>query len=303
MINSNETTVMHESVLLNEILNYLNPQAGDLFIDGTANGGGHTFAIWEKIKPNGKIIAIDKDCNLVESLKLKAKSQGANIIAVCDSYANIKNIVDQKDFGDASGVLLDLGYSSYHIDLSGRGFSFQKDEPLIMRYDKDLSLGSGVTAMDVVNSFPENEIADIIYKYGEEHLSRRIAKEIVVNRKRKRIETTKELVEIVERAYPKRFFRKISPATKTFQALRIFVNQELEDLERVLPQIVDILKPGGRAAIISFHSLEDRIVKNFFRDNKDKFEIITKKPIVPTREEQLENPRARSAKLRIAEKK
>lgn len=294
---------VHKPVLLNEILEHLNPQAGDSFIDGTANGGGHTFAFWEKVRPDGKILAVDKDCGLVESLELKAQNQGVNIIAVCDSYANLKNIVGQQDFGSASGVLLDLGYSSYHIDLSGRGFSFQKDEPLNMRYDKDLSLGSGLTAADVVNSFPENELADIIYKYGEERLSRRIAKEIVLSRRRKKIETTKELAEIVERAYPKKFFRKVSPATKTFQALRIFVNQELEDLEKFLPQVSDILKPKGRIAIISFHSLEDRIVKNFFRDNKDKFEIVTKKPIIPTREEVLENPRARSAKLRVAIKK
>ena len=293
--------MIHKPVLLNEILEFLNPKQGDVFIDGTANGGGHTLALWEKVKPTGKILAIDKDREIVEELKKKVRKDGKNIQVVSDSYANLKNIVDQKEFGKISGILLDLGYSSFHIDISGRGFSFQKDEPLIMRYESDIKAGEDLTAYEVVNSFSENEIADIIYKYGEERASRKIAKRIVLIRKQKKIETSSELAEIIADVFFKKN-SKIHPATKTFQALRIFVNNELGDLEKVLPQMHEILKKGGKVAVISFHSLEDRIVKNFFKNNKDKFKIITKKPIIADKEEIRENPRARSAKLRIVEK-
>lgn len=293
--------MIHKPVLLNEILEFFNPKQGDIFIDGTANGGGHTLALWEKVKPTGKVLAIDKDKDIVGELKRKVKEGGQNILVVSDSYANLKNIVDQKEFGKISGILLDLGYSSYHVDVSGRGFSFQRDEPLIMRYESDIEIGKDLTAYEVVNSFSENDIADIIYKYGEDRASRKIAKRIVLKRKQKKIETSSELAEIIADVFGKKHF-KIHPATRSFQALRIFVNDELGDLERALPQMYEILKTGGKIAIISFHSLEDRIVKNFFRDNKDKFKIITKKPIIAGREETKENPRARSAKLRIVEK-
>ncbi len=293
--------MIHKPVLLNEILEFFNPKQGDIFIDGTANGGGHTLALWDRVKPTGKVLAIDKDKDIVKKLKEKVKEDNKNIQIVSDSYANLKNIVDQKEFGKVSGILLDLGYSSYHIDVSGRGFSFQKDEPLIMRYEPDIEIGKDLTAYEVINSFSENDIADIIYKYGEERASRKIAKRIVLKRKQKNIETSGELAEIIEEVFFKKHF-KIHPATKSFQALRIFVNDELGNLERALPQMHEILKTGGKVAIISFHSLEDRIVKNFFRDNKDKFKIITKKPVVADKEETKENPRARSAKLRVAEK-
>ncbi|MEK7453122.1 MAG: 16S rRNA (cytosine(1402)-N(4))-methyltransferase RsmH [Patescibacteria group bacterium] len=293
--------MIHKPVLLKEILEYFNPKDGDLFIDGTANGGGHTLALWNMIKPTGRVLAIDKDSKIVSSLKKKVEEGAFDINVVSGSYADIKNIVNQKDFGNVSGILLDLGYSSYHIDESGRGFSFQKDEPLIMRYESDVKIGKDLTAYEVINSFQENEIADILYKYGEERFSRKIAKRIILKRREKKIESSLELAEVIASVFPKRHF-KINPATKSFQALRIFVNNELADLENFLPNMRDILKVGGRVAIISFHSLEDRIVKNFFRDNKDKFKIITKKPLVPQYEEIRENPRARSAKLRIAEK-
>ena len=293
--------MVHKPVLLKEILEVFNPQVGDLFIDGTANGGGHTLALWAGVKPTGKILAIDKDSSIVENLKSKVEKEGLNIRVVADSYANLKNIVDQEEFGKVSGILLDLGYSSYHVDLSGRGFSFQKDEPLIMRYESDIKAGEDLTAYEVVNSFSESDIADILYKYGEERASRKIAKRIVLKRREKKIETSSELAEVILGAFGKRH-SKIHPATKSFQALRIFVNDELGDIEKVLPQMHEILKVGGKVAIISFHSLEDRIVKTFFKNNKDKFKIITKKPIVAEREEVLENKRARSAKLRIVEK-
>jgi len=291
---------IHRPVLLKEVLESLDPKKGDIFVDGTANGGGHTMALWEMVRPTGKIISIDKDAEIVKTLKEKIDRENTGVKVNCDSYANIKNIVDQKDLGNISGILLDLGYSSYHVDLSGRGFSFQKDEPLIMRYEADAEPGKDITAYDVVNSFPEDDIADILYKYGEERASRKIAKRIVLQRRKKKIETSGELAELIENIFPKR--GKIHPATKSFQALRIFVNDELGDLEKILSASYDVLKNGGRLAIISFHSLEDRIVKNFFRENKDKFKIITKKPIIAEQEEIRENPRARSAKLRVAEK-
>jgi 16S rRNA (cytosine1402-N4)-methyltransferase len=291
---------IHKPVLLKKVLEYLNPKQGDIFVDGTANGGGHTMALWNTVRPNGKIISIDKDTDIVRTLKKKIEKENANIKVFCDSYANIKNIVDQKDLRNISGILLDLGYSSYHVELSGRGFSFQKDEPLIMRYEADAKAGKDLTAYDVVNSFPENQIADILYKYGEERASRKIAKRIVLQRRKKKIETSGELAELIESIYPKR--GRLHPATKSFQALRIFVNDELSDLEKLLSVSHDILKKGGRLAIISFHSLEDRIVKNFFRENKNKFKIITKKPIISEQDETRENPRARSAKLRVVEK-
>jgi len=291
---------IHKPVLLKKVLEYLNPKRGEIFVDGTVNGGGHTMALWEKVKPDGKIISIDKDAEIVKILKKKIEKEDANIKVFCSSYANIRNIVDQKDLGNISGILLDLGYSSYHIESSGRGFSFQKDEPLIMRYEADTEPGKDLSAYEVLNSFPENEIADILYKYGEEKASRKIAKRIVLKRKKKKIESSKELAELIEDIYPKR--GKLHPATKTFQALRIFVNSELSDLQKFLLESPEVLKKGGRLAIISFHSLEDRIVKNFFRENKDKFKIITKKPIVAEKDELKENLRARSAKLRVAEK-
>jgi len=293
--------MIHTPVLLDEVLEYLDPKEGEVFVDGTCNGGGHTMALWRKVMPSGHIIAIDKDSHATQELSLKVGDVGANVIINERSYAEIKDIVDLKDFGKVSGILLDLGYSSFHVDASGRGFSFKRDEPLIMRYEAKLTDGD-ITAYRVVNSFPENDIADVIYKCGEERHSRKIAKKIVEARKKKKIETSLELADIVESAFPKRAHWKIHPATKTFQALRIYVNKELEDLTIALNEFYDVLKPGGRVAIISFHSLEDRIVKNFFKENKDKFKTLTKKPIVATKEEIEQNPRSRSAKLRVAEK-
>ncbi|OHA52322.1 MAG: 16S rRNA (cytosine(1402)-N(4))-methyltransferase [Candidatus Terrybacteria bacterium RIFCSPLOWO2_01_FULL_48_14] len=297
--------MIHKPVLLNEVLEVLNPQPGQLFIDGTANGGGHTLAILERIKPNGKILAIDKDRDLVDRLQaISYKLQANEIVPVCGSYGDIKKIADDHGFYQVSGILLDLGYSSHHLERSGRGFSFQKDEPLIMRYETESDLGTGLTARDAVNQFSERDLADIFYRYGEERFSRRIAKSIYLARKKKKIETTKELADIVAFAYPKRFFYKIHPATKVFQALRVFVNNELGELENALPQALETLAPGGKIAVISFHSLEDRIVKNFFKAEKEKgiINIITKKPLISGDDEIRDNPRARSAKMRVAEK-
>ncbi|MCR4323105.1 MAG: 16S rRNA (cytosine(1402)-N(4))-methyltransferase RsmH [Candidatus Azambacteria bacterium] len=296
--------VIHTPVLLQEVLEALNPKPGQCFIDATANGGGHTFALWDRVKPNGMILAIDKDHDLVERLTREARERKANVIAVAGSYGDLAAIASAYNVTNVAGILFDLGYSSYHIDQSGRGFSFQKDEPLLMRYESEGSTKGGMTAAEAVNQLSEEELADIIYQYGEDRLARRIASTICVARKRGRILTTKQLADIVAQAYPKRMFSRINPATKTFQALRIFVNQELAELERVLPQARDILAEDGVIAIITFHSLEDRIVKRFFQSEKgNQLDIITKKPIVPTPQEAHENRRARSAKLRVAVKK
>lgn len=261
------------------------------------------MAIAEKIAPDGKVIAIEWDSEIAKKLELKVKSLKLkeNIKVVNDSYANLKEILIKEGIEKIDGIVLDLGFSSVHLEESGRGFSFQKDEPLDMRYNTE----SGETAAEIINSYNEKDLADIIYKYGEEGFSRQIAKKIVEERRKKRILTTMELAEMVKSAVPA-FYRKgkINCATKTFQALRIAVNGEFENIENVLPQIVEVLNQGGRAAIISFHSLEDRIIKNFFRNNvkEGKLKLINKKPIIASEEELRENPRARSAKLRVVEK-
>ncbi|MBI5913447.1 16S rRNA (cytosine(1402)-N(4))-methyltransferase RsmH [Candidatus Azambacteria bacterium] len=296
--------MIHKPVLLQEVLEALHPATGQCFIDATANGGGHTFALWERVKPNGMVLAIDKDRDLVQRLAQEACERKANVIAVCGSYGDLAAIASEHNVANVAGILFDLGYSSYHIDLSRRGFSFQKDEPLLMRYEPGDRMEKGMTAAEAVNQLSEVELADIIYRYGEERLARRIARAICVERKKERILTTKQLADIVAHVYPKRAFSRINPATKTFQALRIFVNQELAELERALPQARDIVTEGGVVAVITFHSLEDRIVKRFFQSEKNKdLDIITKKPIVPTAQEADENRRARSAKLRVAVKK
>lgn len=293
---------IHIPVLLHEILDIFQPLPGQCFVDGTANGGGHTFALWERVQPNGMILAIDKDCDLIKRLEKKAEERKARIVCACGSYADIERIIAEKNIAHVSGILLDLGYSSYHIEGSGRGFSFQKDEPLIMRYEPNAT--EGVTARDVVNEFSETDLADIFYRYGEERFSRRIARVICEARKRTPIETTLQLADIVSAGKPRRFWGRIHPATKVFQALRIYVNEELADLERALPALISAAGTDGKIAIITFHSLEDRIVKHYFKqqEKEGKIKIITKKPMIPTDAEMKENPRARSAKLRVAVK-
>ena len=260
--------MVHKPVLLQEVLEVLHPIAGQCFIDATANGGGHTFALWERVKPHGMVLAIDKDRDLVDRLTAEALERKANVVAVCGSYGDLAQIASAHNVKNVAGILFDLGYSSYHIDRSGRGFSFQKDEPLLMRYESEAHRSNGMTAAEAVNQLSEQELADVIYRYGEERFARRIARVICSARKKERILTTKQLVAIVTEAYPKGKFTRINPATKTFQALRIFVNQELAELEKALPQARDIVSEGGVVAVIAFHSLEDRIVKQFFQSEK-----------------------------------
>lgn len=272
----------------------MNPKPGENFIDCTIDGGGHAKEILKKISPDGKLLGIDLDEEMIKNTRAEIKNE--NLILVNDNFKNLKKITEEKKFSPVSGILIDLGWSSIQIEKSGRGFSFLKDEPLDMRYSN-----FRMTAAEAVNQLSEKDLADIFWQYGEERFSRRIAKKIVETRKKKRILTTLDLVEAVKAAVPGKYERgRIHPATRVFQALRIYVNQELENLKAVLPQAVEILAPGGRLAVISFHSLEDRIAKNFFREMKKegRLEILTKKPIVAGEEEIKLNPRARSAKLR-----
>lgn len=291
---------MHTPVLLKESIEILDPKPGEFFIDGTAGSGGHSAKILEKIGLSGKLICIDWDKNNIKKLEEIKKERGwENVILIHDNYKNIPEILKNKNLLKADGLIIDLGFSSEQLDSSTgerKGFSFMKDEQLDMRYgDEDL------TAAEVVNSFNEKELADIFWKYGEERFSRQIAKKITEERKKKRILTTFELVEIIKKSVPKSYERgRIHPATRVFQALRIYVNNELENLEMILKNLDKILKPKGRATIISFHSLEDRLVKNYFRQiAKDvKAEILTKKPIMASEEEIKNNQRSRSAKMR-----
>jgi len=289
---------MHIPVLQKEVIEYLDPKPNENFIDCTIGEGGHTLAILEKNGPEGKVLGIEWDPELYKNLKKEIPrwNLGKRVVLVNDSYTNLKEIVEREKFQPVSGILFDLGFSSWHLEESGRGFSFEKNEPLDMRYN----LENPLTAEKIVNNWPEREIEKILREYGEERFARRIAREIVQERKIKPIKITFQLVETIKKATPIWYHhRKIHPATRTFQALRIAVNDELKNLEIALPQAVEILEKDGKLAVISFHSLEDRIVKNFFREN---LKVITKKPIRPFLEEIELNPRSRSAKLRVGQK-
>ncbi len=291
---------MHTPVLLNETIKYLDPKEGDFVIDATVGAGGHSKEILKIIGLRGKLLGMDWDFEQIrraeEILDGKLNEQ---VILIQGNYGDLKEIILRGKFRLADSVLVDLGFSSDQLDLSGRGFSFQKDEPLDMRFD---AVGNSVTAMEVVNGSREDELAEIIWKYGEERFSRKIARAIIDRRHKERILTTFQLIEAIASAMPKTAIKnsKINFATRTFQALRIYVNQELENLERLLGSLGDILKPGGKVVIISFHSLEDRIVKNSFKGmaKEKRLEILTKKPVVAGAEEIIKNPRSRSAKLR-----
>lgn len=286
---------MHISVLLKETIQGLCPKENENFIDCTLNGGGHTKEILKHNGPKGKILGIEWDKEIFDNIK---KENIDRLIAVNDSYVNLKKIAEENGFNNVSGILFDLGMSSYQIDEEKKGFSFRKNEPLIMSYGEE-----NQSAAKIVNEYSEVELEKIIREYGEEKFSRKIAKKIIEERKNKKIETTFQLIEIIKKAIPKTYqYSKIHFATRTFQALRIETNQELENIKKALPQAIELLISEGRIAIISFHSLEDRIVKNYFKEQEQKkiIKILTKKPITPEEQEIKINPRARSAKLRIA---
>ena len=300
--------MVHIPVLQKEVLQYLEPKPNENFIDCTIGEGGHTAAILEKTGHKGKILGIEADTELYQKLKSRmAEFPISNfqfskrLILVNDNFVNLKEIVKREKFKSVSGILFDLGMSSWHLEESGRGFSFQKKEPLDMRYNP----GNPLTAEKILNYWSEREIEKILREYGEEQLSQQIAKEIIELRKLRPIKNTFQLVEIIKKVVPLWYqHKKIHFATRTFQALRIAVNDELNNLKKALPQAVDILKDGGRLVVISFHSLEDRIVKNFFKNyigiTYVKLQILTKKPIRPGEEEIKINLRSRSAKLRAA---
>jgi 16S rRNA (cytosine1402-N4)-methyltransferase len=294
--------MIHKPVLLKEILEYLGPKPNENFIDCTTGEGGHALAIIERILPEGRVLGIDRDPGLIQQLKVKGQKSKVknNIVLVSDSYVNLKDIVERLKFGPVHGILFDLGMSSWHLEESGRGFSFLRDEPLDMRYDSRIQ--NRLTAEKIVNEYPQEGLEKILREYGQERFSRRIAQEIFKERGTKPIKTTFQLLAAIKRAIPaKNRHKKIHFATRTFQSLRITVNDELNNLKKALPQAINVLGPGGRIVTISFHSLEDRIVKNFFRDlSPEKLKILTKKPITPSGEEIKTNPRSRSAKLRAA---
>lgn len=291
---------MHKPVLLKEVIKFLDPKDGEFFIDGTFGGGGHSQAILEKVGPKGKLLGVDLDKSQIVNGKLRF-SHYRNVVLVQGNYTDLPEILKNEKLDKADGLLLDLGFSSNQLE-SGRGFTFQKDEVLDMRYAAQARSSKfktqNLTAAEVVNQFSEKDLADIFWKYGEERFARKIAQAVITERRRGKIMATFQLVELINRIIPRR--GKINPATKTFQALRIYVNDELGNLEKVLKNLEKIIKNKGRLAIISFHSLEDRIVKNSFRElaRGNKAKILTKKPIIASPEDIKENPRARSAKLR-----
>lgn len=288
---------MHTPVLLKEVLELFNPQQGEHYIDATVNGGGHAKEILERIGQSGGLLGIDRDPMIIETLKKGVRDQ-KNFILICDSYARMKIHAVQYGFTSANGVLFDLGFSSYHVDQSGRGFSFQRDEPLDMRYNP---AETKLTAATIVNTWSKQELERIFKEYGEDRFSRKIAAAIVSARKEHQFRTTSELVHIIRKNIPSPLRRgSLHPATRIFQALRIAVNDELGELLQGLEQGIDCLVPNGKMIVISFHSLEDRIVKETFKQKEKEgiVKILTKKPICASREEERINPRSRSAKLR-----
>jgi len=295
---------MHIPVLLKESTELLNLKQGDVILDATINGGGHSEEILKMIGEKGRLIGIDQDGEVLNKLKEKWKDR-KNVLLAKDNFRNLDKVLESLKIEKINGALFDIGISSSQIDESGRGFSFQKDEPLLMTMKAEIE-PDDLTAKEIVNNWNEKDLADTIWKYGEERYSRRIAKNIVRRRETKAIETTLELVEAIRESVPSfyRNSRKINCATRTFQALRIAVNDELGALKDGTEKAWSFLQEGGRLAVISFHSLEDRIVKNYFRDVAAKGEgkILTKKPIIPSEEEVENNPRSRSAKLRAIEK-
>ncbi len=287
----------HIPVLLQEVVEALEPKSGAFIIDGTVNGGGHAKVLAQKMGSKGTLLGIDWDPKAIARVKESGKRFPARTIFEEGNYANVPELLKKLNLGKADGLLLDLGLSSEQLTPTGRGFSFSTSEILDMRYNPN----EKVTAAQVVNGMPEKELANIIYQFGEERLSRRIAKAIVKERKHKRILTTGELARIVGAAVSKNYEKgRIHHATRTFQALRIYVNRELDNLSSLLTHLDQCVEKGGKVAVISFHSLEDRIVKQKFQElvKEGKGTLIAKKPLLPSREEISANPRSRSAKLR-----
>ena len=298
----------HIPVLYQEVLAGLQPRPGGRYVDATVGGGGHARGLLERSSPDGRLLGVDADPTAIALARQSLAEYGERAILVAGNFANLKEIAERHGFCPVDGILFDLGLSSLQVEEAERGFSFQLDGPLDMRYTPH----QGRTAADLVNTLPEGPLADMLWRYGEERQARRIARAVVAHRP---IRTTTDLAEVVQGVVSRR--RRIHPATRVFLALRIAVNQELDVLARALPQAVELLAPEGRLAVISFHSLEDRLVKEFFRDqargcicppdvpvccchHQPALEVLTKKPIRPSEAEVRQNPRSRSARLRLA---
>ena len=312
----------HEPVMLREVLEHLDPRPGQFFIDCTLGGAGYTLALAERVGPEGLVLAIDLDEWAIKNAKERIEGKRLkNIILENDNFRNLAKIY-RRHFEDKpalklAGVVFDLGLSGAQLEDRTRGFSFKQDHPLNMAFGRQ---AGGPSTGEILNDWEEKDLEGIIREYGEERFSKRIAKEIVIYRRTEAIESTGQLTEIIRRAIPARFRHgAIDPATRTFQALRIATNQELENIEAALPQALELLDKGGRIAAVSFHSLEDRLIKNFYKeegrdcvcppefpvcrcDHRARLKIVTAKALKPTAEEIGRNPRSRSAKLRVAEK-
>lgn len=307
--------LIHISVLADECINGLNIKPDGVYVDGTLGGAGHSSLICEKLSAGGRLIGIDRDKYAIGRAKERLAQYGERVTYVNSNYSNVKNVLNELGIEEIDGMLLDLGVSSFQLDDADRGFSYRFSSPLDMR----MSRGEGMSAKEVVNQYSEKELARILYEYGEERYSRQIAANICKKRAEKEIETTDELVEIIRNSMPAKALRDGHPAKRSFQAIRIEVNNELGVIEDTINDAISMLKPGGRLVIITFHSLEDRIVKNAYNKaaqgctcprefpicvcgNKPKVKVLTKKPILPSDEELEVNPRSASAKLRICEK-
>lgn len=294
----------HIPVLLNESIDGLDIKSGNIVLDGTLGGGGHTYEIIRRHGRNVKVIGLDLDSDAIVRAEERIGAKSSDVVFKIAGFQDMDKVLSDLNINHVDRILLDLGISSYQLEVAGRGFSFLKDEPLLMTMKKNPNKDD-LTARDIVNTWSEESLADIIYGFGEEKYSRKIAKAIILKRQEKEINTTFDLVEIIQDSVGGYYKKsKIHPSTRTFQALRIATNAELTNLQDVIEKGFSLLSSGGKMAIISFHSLEDRIVKKAFVGLKEKgyAHIITKKPIIPKEEELIINPRARSAKLRIIEK-
>ena len=306
----------HISVLLDETIDSLNIKPDGIYVDGTLGGGGHSLEICKRLGENGRLIGIDQDMDAINAATARLKDYKEKVTIVHSNYQDIDSVVKNLSLGGVDGIVLDLGVSSYQLDTVERGFTYREDTPLDMRMDQSQTM----TAKDIINDYSEMELFRVIRDYGEDGFAKNIAKHIVMARQEKPIETTGELNEIIKAAIPAKMRQGIGhPSKKTFQAIRIELNRELEVLENSLDKMIELLNPGGRLSIITFHSLEDRIVKNIFRKNmnpcvcppnfpvctcgkKPMGKVITRKPIVPGQAELEGNKRAKSSKLRVFEK-
>jgi 16S rRNA (cytosine1402-N4)-methyltransferase len=288
---------VHRPVLIDEVTTWLAPGEGAVLVDGTVGAGGHAAALASKVGPAGRIVGLDRDKNMLALAN--AATAGLPVTLVHAPYSDLRDVLDELGIASVQGVLLDLGFSSDQLAWGHRGFSFNADGPLDMRFDPD---SSGPTAAELLSGLSAQDLAQGFFDYGEERFSRRIARRIVETRQNEPIQTSRQLAELVRQSVPGRFRHgPIDPATRVFQALRIMVNDELAHLDAALQILPEVLAPGGRAAIISFHSLEDRRVKWAFR-NDPRLQVLSKKPVTATAQEVAVNPRARSAKLRVAER-